>query len=462
MELSDEKIRELSRRILICRMRLLAEHGFYGVLLMYMKFGLSEVCEHAYTDFREHIYFNPAFLDGITDDELEYVMMHEIMHIALKHGSRLAGLEPERANIAADIVVNSNLLDSFGGDEGRISLGGIIQMHTAPDGREGSKFSVEELYELIPDPNGDPIKGPGSKKSGDGNPGKANKGGKGKGKGEGDGEGEGKGKDDVEGEGGGSGFRTKGRAEKQMFSPRAENDGGWDEHLEPDPEEEEDDEMREVWVKRIADACEAMSVRDPSNSRGLVPAFAERLYGEYKRPQTDWRTILNDFVQEEINDYSFAPPDRRFDDGPFFLPDFNEKDDKVKNILFMIDTSGSMSDDMITAAFSEIKGAIDQFNGRLEGWLGFFDAAVIEPQPFSDFEEFRVIKAAGGGGTDFRIIFEYVAQHMRDDPPASIIILTDGFAPFPKKELANNIPVLWLLNNEEVYPKWGKVARIKV
>ena len=36
---------------------------------------------------------------------------------------------------------------------------------------------------------------------------------------------------------------------------------------------------------------------------------------------------MNDFIQEEVVDYSFTPPDRRFDDSPFFLPDFNGKED---------------------------------------------------------------------------------------------------------------------------------------
>lgn len=171
---------------------------------------------------------------------------------------------------------------------------------------------------------------------------------------------------------------------------------------------------------------------------------------------------MNDFIQEEVVDYSFTPPDRRFDDSPFFLPDFNGKEDRVEDILFMIDTSGSMSDDMIAAAYSEVKGAIDQFNGKLKGWLGFFDAAIIKPQPFSDENEFKTIKPAGGGGTDFQIIFEYVFHHMSDKLPASIIILSDGDAPFPLEKLAGGIPVLWLLNNEEVNPPWGKVARIIV
>jgi len=51
---------------------------------------------------------------------------------------------------------------------------------------------------------------------------------------------------------------------------------------------------------------------------------------------------------------------------------------------------------------------------------------------------------------------------MEEEPPASIIILTDGIAPFPKEKLANGIPVLWLLNNENVTPPWGKIARITV
>ena len=48
-----------------------------------------------------------------------------------------------------------------------------------------------------------------------------------------------------------------------------------------------------------------------------------------------------------------------------------------------------------------------------------------------------------------------------DEPPASIIILTDGYAPIPKEEVSNGIPVLWLLNNDDVTPQWGKIARIK-
>jgi hypothetical protein len=46
--------------------------------------------------------------------------------------------------------------------------------------------------------------------------------------------------------------------------------------------------------------------------------------------------------------------------------------------------------------------------------------------------------------------------------PVSIIILTDGCAPYPDESAAKGIPVLWLLNNEKLTPPWGKITRIKI
>ena len=104
--------------------------------------------------------------------------------------------------------------------------------------------------------------------------------------------------------------------------------------------------------------------------------------------------------------------------------------------------------------------SIEQFDGKLQGWLGFFDAAIIESVEFSDEEEFEIIRPFGGGGTNFNIIFSYIRDHMKDKNISSIVILTDGYAPRPKEEVARDIPTIWLINNEESNPPWGKVARL--
>lgn len=407
MVLSDEKIRAYMKRLLLSRMRILCSSDFYGLLLMHMVYAIDENCETAATDGRR-IFFGPKFLDELDDQELDFIMMHEILHVVLQHCFRQGDRDNERFNIACDIVVNSNILLSENMDPKAITLQKYgASMHLAPDGKEGCAYTVEQVYNMLP-PCADRKPKPGQKH---GKPQNA--------------------------------------------------DTVWDDHTRWGMDAE-NEALRDVWTKRFEDACAAVSIRDPSGQNGCLPLFAERLLMKLKKPQTDWRLILQDFIREEIVDYSFTPPDRRFCESPFFLPDFNDKADFAEDILFMIDTSGSMSDDGITAAYAEVKGAVDQFDGKLKGWLGFFDAAVVAPKPFSDEADFKAIKPAGGGGTDFQVIFEYVKTHMQEKPPACMIILTDGLAPFPDERQAGGIPVLWLLNNDEVTPPFGRIARITV
>ena len=401
MELSEAKIKTYIKRILTSRLRLLSTNGFFGILLMHTKFGLDDECKTAYTNGRR-ICFSPNFLDSLSDKELDFILMHEIMHIALKHCSRGKKHEPLRFNVACDIVVNSNILLSNNMDEKSITLKKYgISMHLAPDGKEGYEYTAEQVYEMLPPMPADP---------------------------------------------------------KFKFTY---GDAEWDDHSnwgKEDLDELEEDE----WDQWVRTACEVVSIRESSKSFGGGPLMAQRLLKYLDKSQIDWRTILNEFIQEEINDYSFSPPDRRFDDNPFFLPDFNEKDEKIKNIWFLIDTSGSIGDDALNAAYAEICSAIEQFGGKFEGILSFTEAYVTDPIPFESIEDLMNIKPVGGGGNDFSEIFRYMHNNMLDNLPSQIIIITDGYDRFPNESAAMGIPVLWLINNEDANPPWGKVARIKV
>ena len=124
--------------------------------------------------------------------------------------------------------------------------------------------------------------------------------------------------------------------------------------------------------------------------------------------------------------------------------------------------TGFSNEKYVELQSARIRERVDQFGGKLRGLLGFFDAAIAEPRPFEDEDSLGIITPVGGGGTDFQIIFNYVRSHMQDRPPASIIVLTDGEAPFPPERMAGGVPVLWLLNNDRVDPPWGNVARIDV
>jgi len=95
MEVSDKKIKEITRKIMISRMRLLVNNGFYGLLLMHMKISLGTEYDTAWTDCKERIYFNPEFVDRLSDRELDYALMHQVIHAALRHGSRRGDYEEE-------------------------------------------------------------------------------------------------------------------------------------------------------------------------------------------------------------------------------------------------------------------------------------------------------------------------------------------------------------------------------
>ncbi|MCR4593483.1 MAG: VWA-like domain-containing protein [Clostridiales bacterium] len=536
----SKEVLDIIKRLQLTRLNLMRKQPFYAVLLLHMQFSLDPMCETAYTD-GEHICFGPDFINSLSDSELEFVLMHEVLHAALNHANRLNNsYDYDDYNTACDIVVNSNILSSCKWDKTFITLKNFGEsMHLTPEGDEGVLHTVEEVYRMIrrvkfknnpknskgegnwednegaEGKNKDDEGGKGEKVGEDGGSdskrnekeksestedenedngegenedegefnGEGEKGGRGhskggvsstgKGEGEVKSKGEGKGKDERNGK-----DEVKGEGEEKengtsKSSDSGRKDGGFDDHSYwgsagkgdgNDPNAER--EMEQVWLHRMVEATgiteQIVNRKDSSSLCGSVPLGAQRIINELTKPQTDWRTVLDNFIQEEITDYSFNPPDRRFQDSPFLLPDYNEKDESVKDILFMIDTSGSMSDKMITQAYSEIYGAIEQFNGKLQGWLGFFDAEVVKPKPFTDEEEFRIIRPEGGGGTNFHCIFDYVREHNDEIEPVSIVILTDGYAPFPDEEDTMDIPVLWIINNEDVTPPWGKTTRIEI
>ena len=482
MDRFDREILQVTKHLQGARQRLLIRYPFYGVLLMHMKFVLDKNCKTAYTD-GVRVGFNPEFLSKLSDNELEFVLMHEVLHAALGHPFRTqADYELDIFDQACDIVVNSNILASFDGDTRRITVKGIGEaVHLAPNGEEGRKYTVEQVYAMLMKAAGKTTKTKQSK-------GKPTCGSKGGGENNSDSPHEdandGNGEADGNGETGSQSppsleeliASIKARSatiaeslKKEGMADTLQEDTSQQEPAQVDDHtfwegDDEDGSQSGQWNDRVMRATDMiMEKNDAHVGYGGLPLCAQRLLKELREPEVDWRSLLNTFVQEEINDYSFSPLDKRMDDSPFFLPDFNEKDESVKNVWFLIDTSGSIGDKQISAAYSEIISAMEAFNNKLEGLLSFTEVFVTEPIPFCDPEELLSIIPVGGGGNDFGEIFRYMQRNMMDNLPASIVILTDGYDTYPNEKEALDVPVLWLINNQEApLPPWGKCARFKV
>ncbi len=418
MKLSENKKKEYVKRILYSRLRILSTNGFYGSLLMHLKYGIDEECETAYTN-GYMICFSPKFMDELSDSELDFIMMHEVMHIVLKHVFRGNKYDSNLFNIACDIVVNSNILKSNNYDLKTITLKKYgCSMHLTPKGDEGYNYTAEEVYNML-------TKQPFPKQS----------------------------KTSIV-------INSNGDPD----SATANRDGSGsiktiDDHSKWEQLEGDRDGYIDEWDLRLTNAIDSENMRSGYDN---IPLGALRIYKELKSASINWKMLLKDFLQREINDYSFTPPDRRYD-GDFFLPDYNEYNDNYKdiNVFVAIDSSGSISVDELTTFLSELKGAFDE-DETLKGYVGYFDAALYDIRPFNNIEDILKAQIQGNGGTSFYCPFEGIKrmQLLTGEKPNLIIIFTDGDAPFPNEKIRENIPVLWIVNNMDYNPPWGMVARI--
>jgi predicted metal-dependent peptidase len=85
---------------------------FWGTLGLTMGLIPREDIETAATDC-VNIYYNPAYIMGLSEDETIGLLAHEISHPALRHMQRLAYLsDHDLANMAADYELNLDLIDA--------------------------------------------------------------------------------------------------------------------------------------------------------------------------------------------------------------------------------------------------------------------------------------------------------------------------------------------------------------
>ena len=421
-----EKLRMLIEK---SRARIMLKAPPLALLLMYVRFvavpGMDRISTNG-----NCIFFDPPYLSKIKDEEMDFVFCHQIMHILCEDIWRSEMYAYSNYHYACDLKINSMLLEEgiFGYS---LSASGKIQ-HELP-GIEASpkEMTIDEiLANLIFDLDSFDYA-----------------------------------------------LRKKYLIDSDVYWGSAPSEFGCTlildrqtgEHLNIFSEGSiaVDLNHKSEWQERAALAFNSTLKKNGKNgdgddgqgkmsTAGSIATLMQRIVKKLQKPTIDWRKILNDFLNEQICDYSFAPPDRRFAETGFFLPDFNEKDFVCKDILFMVDTSGSVDDEALALVYSEIKGALEQYNGKLMGRLGFFDYNSTIPVPMNSVDDLLSIVPVGGGGTNFYSIF----SNLRNNLPACIIVFTDGEGLFPPEEIAQGIPVLWIIDNDDITPPWGKTIRL--
>lgn len=407
--------RMLMDKLTAARTHIQVEYPFYGSLLMHVRFAFAD-CQTAGTD-TKRIIWDPAWLRKRTNEEVQFVLLHEVLHNALQHCQRSKGYNNLVFNIAADIVVNSNILETM--EEKEFLIDGEPVMHLTPGGEEGFQYSAEEIYDMLMDKYG--------------------------------------GKDDRS---------DPLQLHETLSAVYGQNIGQIDDHnfwlYIPGREEGAGDAgelERAKWKNYVAKAA-----KDVSYGYGTPHAIRELLEINLNyRSKTNWRRILEDFIKlcADGYDYTFSPPDRRFQDLDFLLPSFHETEEEtIEKLWFLVDTSGSIDDQTLTEIYQEIQAALEQFT-HFSGMISCFDVDVTKPVEFDEVTGIRDMEFTGGGGTSFLGIFDYMREHMAQELPGGIVILTDGFAEYPDKKVAMGVPVLWVIVGSEKEVPWGKSIHLE-
>lgn len=165
-----------------------------------------------------------------------------------------------------------------------------------------------------------------------------------------------------------------------------------------------------------------------SNARanaGKLPGGLQRFLSDFLNPQLNWRELLPCMIQSTIkSDYTYRRPSRKGLDAGFYLPSMDY--DETVDIVLGIDTSGSMSDDMLRDILSEVNGCMEQFTS-FKLHLFCYDTEVHNPQTFDEnnMDEFMEYQPAGGGGTEFDCCYDYMKENGIN--PKLFVNFTDGY-----------------------------------
>ena len=192
----------------------------------------------------------------------------------------------------------------------------------------------------------------------------------------------------------------------------------------------------------------AALAKEVSTRKSLMPLGFERLAKKVEPKDIDWKFELYNAINRHMrNNYAFMPPNKKHLYRGFALPSLTSD---TLSLIVAIDTSGSIQEEILGAFIEEFKAIMQNFPAvNIE--LLIADAKVHAHYSFRGAEDLDFV-LKGGGGTDYRPVFEYIDANF---PMASMLLyFTDGEGVFPRIPPAYE--VLWALSNKKDRIPFGR------
>jgi len=394
------------------RTRLILDKPFLGALVLRLPMIEADPnwCRSTATDARA-FYYNREFIDALSLDHVQFMLAHEALHCALSHFARRLHRVKQRWDVACDHAINPLLVE-----DGLRPPPGTLLLD------EFKGMTAEEIYPYIKDDTQEETLDDHAYDDAEGGqqgntpnpPPPKNEPENGKAK-------------DKPAQGDGNGARSEPDEIKRGAN-------------QPPPLSANEREQLSVqWQERMAGAAQL------AQQAGKLSGALARLVDHLLQPQLPWRMLLARYMTAVArDDYSYMRPSRR--EGSAILPSLRSSH---IDIAVTLDISGSIRDDELNEFIAEVNAIKGQIQAGIT--LHASDDKLVHDGPwrFEAWEEFKLPRSfPGGGGTDFRPVFDWLDG--LDRRPDLLVYFTDALGEFPKTEPA--FPVLWLVKGKATVP----------
>lgn len=223
-----------------------------------------------------------------------------------------------------------------------------------------------------------------------------------------------------------------------------------DEHMWEDAQEMSEAEVKETQL--LID----QAIRQGEILRSKMNGNKSRSLMELLEPKIDWREQLRDFITSVCTNKdmsSYRRPSKRFIGMDVYMPSM--VGNTIGKIVLAIDTSGSINDQQVAEALTEVKAICDYVNPEslellywdhsVEGHetyrVGDYDAMITSTRP------------KGGGGTRVGSVNEYIKDNYIN--PEVVVIITDGYV---ESDWGGEwgYPTLWVITTKNIVSPHGK------
>uniref|UniRef100_A0A6M3K9G8 Putative hydrolase n=1 Tax=viral metagenome TaxID=1070528 RepID=A0A6M3K9G8_9ZZZZ len=177
---------------------------------------------------------------------------------------------------------------------------------------------------------------------------------------------------------------------------------------------------------------------------GVIPGWLQR-YVDVYAPVVSWQLLLSQFTASLRNEWrSWRRLQRRqLWSGTLAA---GQACDRML-LVVAVDTSGSISSSELGQFVAEINAVSGEDNTVVLALQ--FDIVVTSSEWLSD-EQPLTVALVGGGGTNFRSVFDYIEE--KQLVPDGVVFLTDGYGTYPEE---SEWPTMWVLTEDHFEPPWG-------